>query len=315
MPRSRRNTVTRRLADGSTKTYRYEGGKAVAEAPARTLGTLIQTYRQHSYYTTLAPSTQETYRQALRILEGLRHFALATFASEDIEQLREELSSRPGMANLVLAVLGKMLRLARKLRWMAHNPIADVDRFESGEGEPWPGWAIDQFREKASAEWVFVMDLTLMTAQRRSDVIAFRWKGYDGAGIAFTQKKTGTVMWVPVPQLVPELDRRKREAKGLTIVTDAHGRPYTPRAFSRAFSKAVADAGLAGKGLKFHGLRHTTLTWAAENGATAHDLAALGGHQSLQDVKRYTKRARQKVGASRAASVLPLLAKRQNGGQ
>jgi integrase len=322
MARSRRNTVTRRLADGTLKTYVYDGSKRVAgpaEAKARTIGDLIRVYKAHPYFTKLAPSTQKAYRTALWKLEGIRDFQLATFSAEDVDEIHEAMAETPGMANMVMAVLKRMLKIARKKKWIATNPAADVERYETGEGEPWPGWAIDHFRSKAPAEWVFVIDLFLLSAQRRSDVIAFTLGGWDGRGMRFVQKKTGTHMYVELPQLADDLNRRKAAAKGgqvasLTFLKDGRGRPYTPDGFTAAFNKVVRDVGLGGKGLVVHGLRHTGLTWAAEGGATAHAVAALGGHQSLQDVRRYTKRADQKRLSSSAVAVLPTLAKRQNGG-
>lgn len=320
MPRSRRNTVTRRLADGTVKTYTYEGKKRVAsEVRARTIGDLVKVYKAHPYFTKLAPSTQKAYRTALYKLEGIRDFPLATFSSEDVDEIHESMAPTPGMANLVMAVLKRMLKIARKKKWIATNPAADIERYETGEGEPWPGWAIDQFRSRAPADWVFVIDLFLLSAQRRSDVIAFTLGGWDGRGMRFVQKKTGTPMYIEIPQLADELNRRKAAAKGsqvasLTFLVDSRGRPYTPDGFTAAFNKVMRAVGLSGKGLVVHGLRHTGLTWAAEGGATAHAVAALGGHQSLQDVRRYTKRADQKRLSSSAVSVLPVLAKRQNAG-
>jgi len=43
-----------------------------------------------------------------------------------------------------------------------------------------------------------------------------------------------------------------------------------------------------------HGLRKATATQMAENGATAHELMAITGHQSLEEVERYTRAAERK---------------------
>lgn len=320
MPRSRRNTVKRRLASGEVKTYTYVGDRPVQAEKARTVGDLILVYKgsattkPSSAWSKLSPSTQRIYRCALNKLDGLRQVPLSLIDSEHIEVVREDLSDTPGMANLTLAVMQAMFKIAKKRKWIGANPVAEIERFETDEGEPWPMWAIDHFRAHASAEWVFVMDLALMTGQRRGDLVKARWSDYDGRGIEFLQQKTGSFVYVPVPSLVDQLDARKKAAKGLTIIAGRFGRPYTPHGFSTAWVKAMSDIGLHGKGFKFHGLRHTALTWMAERGATENQLAAVSGHLNLSQLRRYTKRANQRQLAGAAVTFLPTLAKRQKDG-
>lgn len=315
MPRSRRNTVTRRLANGEVKTYTYGGnGSRVDEPPERTVADLIRAYKESPDFTHKKPDTQHLYRHALKHIDGIRHFPLDQVEPEDVDTIREDLANTPGIANATLAVLQKMFQLARRRRWVTSNPVSGIERFETGEGEPWPTWAIDRFRAKASDEWVFRFDLALLTVQRRGDIVRARWSAYDGTGIEFLQQKSGSLVYMPVPQLVEELNARKKATKGLTIIADARGRPYTPKSFSNAWNEEMKRIGLHGKGLKFHGLRHTGLTWMAERGATESQLAAASGHQTLAMVRRYTKRANQRQMATVAASLLPVLAKRQNNG-
>lgn len=321
MPRSRRNTVTRRLASGEIKTYHYAAGNRVEPERAHTMADLILAYKgsatspPSSDWADLSPNTQRIYRAALKKIDGMRPLPLSVIGPEDIDEIREKLSRQPGMANLTLAVLQSMFKLAKRKKWVTVNPVSEVERFETGEGEPWPQWAIDQFRKKASAEWVFVMDLALMTAQRRGDLVRARWSSYDGQGIEFLQEKTGSLVYIPVPSLKEELDARRKAAKGLTIIAGRYGRPYTPQGFSTAWRGVMEKAGLHNRGLRFHGLRHTALTWMAERGATEFDLMSVSGHQDAAQVRRYTKRADQRKRAARAVTFLPVLAKRQNSGE
>jgi len=320
MARSRRNTVRRRLASGEIKTYTYVGDRPVEPEKAHTMADLILAYRGSSTvkpahaWSKLSLGTQHAYRCALTKLDALRGVPLALIGSEHIEMVREELSGTPGMANVTLAVMQAMFKIAKKRKWVAANPVAGIERFETDEGEPWPQWAIDHFREKAPADWVFAVDLALMTAQRRGDLVKARWSDYDGRGIEFLQQKTGSRVYLPVPSLVDELNARRKAATGLTIISGRFGRPYTPHGFSTAWVRTMEAIGLHGKGLKFHGLRHTALTWMAERGATEYELMSVSGHRNASQVKRYTKRANQRKMAERAVAYLPVLAKRQNEG-
>jgi integrase len=42
-----------------------------------------------------------------------------------------------------------------------------------------------------------------------------------------------------------------------------------------------------------HGLRKATAAALAEAGATAHEIAAITGHMSLEEIERYTRAARK----------------------
>lgn len=312
MPRSRRNVVRRRLANGEVKEYRYAGAARIEAERQRTMADLIEAYKASSYWTRLSPNTQRIYRHAFKRIDNLRPIPVSMIGPEHIEDIREGLSDRPGMANLTLALLQSIFKVGRKRKWIASNPVTEIERFDTGEGGPWPMWAIERFRQHATAEWVFRMDLALLTVQRRGDLVKARWSSYDGSGIEFIQEKTGSVVYLPVPQLVEALNARRKAAKGLTIVADRLGRPISPKSFTNAWNTEMKRVGLHGKGLKFHGLRHTGLTWMAERGATEHQLAAASGHQSLAMVRRYTQHANQRQMASAAVSLLPTLAKRQN---
>jgi integrase/recombinase XerD len=43
-----------------------------------------------------------------------------------------------------------------------------------------------------------------------------------------------------------------------------------------------------------HGLRKAAAVRLAERGATAHEIMAITGHRSLEEVERYTRAARQR---------------------
>lgn len=312
MPRSRPNKVTRRLASGEIKTYHYAGGKAVEPEKPATVADLIAVYKKHSAWMTLAPDSQAAYLQALAKLDSLRSIPLPLVDSDVIEGVRENLSGTPSMANITLAVLQMMFKIAKKRKWVAVNPVIGVERFETGEGEPWPMWAVEQFRAKCTDEWLFRFDFTVLSCQRRGDLVRARWDAWDGKGITFHQQKTGSFAYVPMPQMADDLAERKKAAKGLTIITDSKGRPFSPDTFSAAWHHEMHRVGLGGKRLTLHGLRHTGLTWMADGGATEHQLAAVSGHQNLAEVRRYTRRVNQKKLAADAVVLLPTLAKRQN---
>jgi integrase/recombinase XerD len=80
-------------------------------------------------------------------------------------------------------------------------------------------------------------------------------------------------------------------SKHLTFLTTKFGRAFTPSGFGNTFRAWCNQAGL--RHCSAHGLRKAAAARLAERGATAHEIMAITGHRSLEEVERYTRAARQ----------------------
>jgi integrase/recombinase XerD len=88
----------------------------------------------------------------------------------------------------------------------------------------------------------------------------------------------------------------------LTFLTTEFGRPFTPAGFGNWFRDQCDQANL--HHCSAHGLRKATAAALAEAGATAHEIAAVTGHMSLEEIERYTRAARKKKLADNAIAKL-----------
>ena len=77
----------------------------------------------------------------------------------------------------------------------------------------------------------------------------------------------------------------------LTFLTTAYGRAFTPSGFGNKFREWCNEAELPH--CSAHSLRKAAAARLAERGATAHEIMAITGHRSLEEVERYTRAARQ----------------------
>jgi integrase/recombinase XerD len=77
----------------------------------------------------------------------------------------------------------------------------------------------------------------------------------------------------------------------LTFLTTEYGRSFTPAGFGNKFRQCCNEAGLPH--CSAHGLRKPAAARLAERGATAHEIMAISGHRSLEEVERYTRAAQQ----------------------
>jgi integrase len=117
------------------------------------------------------------------------------------------------------------------------------------------------------------------------------------------QRKTGAELAIPVlPELREILEATPSEH--LTFIVSALGKPFHPGAFSNWF-RAQCDAAGLPKGCSAHGLRKASCRRLAEYGCTVHQIAAISGHVTLEEVQRYTKAADQaRLARSAMATVI-----------
>jgi integrase len=149
--------------------------------------------------------------------------------------------------------------------------------------------------------------LLLYTGQRRSDVIKMGRQHLRAERITVRQQKTGVQLEIPVH---PELARviAATPSDNLTfLVTKAHranrSKPFTAAGFGNWFRGMCNDADLPH--CSAHGLRKAVARRLAEAGCSEHVIAAITGHRSLQEVRRYTASASQVLLAQQAIQAMP----------
>ena len=305
--RNSERVVKKRLADGSTKIYRYAAKPKRHRFGDETIGALILAYKAGQEWHALAPASRATYAIYLRVLEAAPHTRVADVTRRDILALRDAVAARGiGAANGFLRAASALFGWAVDREWIDNTPMA---RVRSLAGGSLPAWTDEQARHaiaKLPEHFRRVVVLAWQTGQRRGDLVRLRWSDYDGRAIHLVQQKTGSALVIEAsPQLRAELDAWKRRATALTILTDAKGKPWDATYLSSAMGRALAKIGLPG--LNVHGLRKMRAAELASGGATVHEIAAVTGHRTLGMVAHYTRDADQK---RLAASAVDRLSKR-----
>lgn len=122
--------------------------------------------------------------------------------------------------------------------------------------------------------------------------------GRDGI-LAFRQQKTGGHAYVPwscpLPDYAMGLDADRQLmhaalaclAGHMTFLPTRTGRPRSVKAISNDVSADARAAGLVNRSA--HGLRKSRAIALAEAGATAHQIGAWTGHESLAEITHYTR--------------------------
>lgn len=297
--------VKAKLADGSTAYYYYawRGGprikadpqnkhafglefyrltRARDDAPGKgNVAELIREYLKSPAYTRLATSTKKSYDWAINKIED-EFFDLPIHAlgekgaRKNLLQWRDSMASTPRAADLIMAVLSKIIAFAVDREDIPKHPLEKVAKLASSSRKDniWSDAQVAAFKAKAPARMVLALELARWTGQRQGDLLKLTWSAYDGTHITLRQSKTGARVRVKVAQeLKALLDAQEKTA--VTILTNRSGVPYT-EGFRSSWAKACELAGV--EGVTFHDLRGTFITLAHREGSSIRDIAEVTGH-------------------------------------
>ena len=320
-----------------------EAEAASGRVRPRSIADLIGRYRASPEWREKKPQTRRDYEKGLAPLDAdWGHLPVSGLQRRHVTVIRnryaqrtarrrdgtEETVSNARQANRVVTVLSILMSYAQDpLGWRKDNPALRPRRLkQAGEGyRAWTPEEFTRFSEASGAEWRFAALLALTTTQRGQDLVAMRWRDWDGESLRVVQQKGRKRVQLRIqahPLLRAELERRRaalcrteagdgreedRADRAIMVRAGRGGpRPWTINAFQKAAGQAIRAAGLSG--VVWHGLRAAGLSWAAEQGASDKALQALAGHATSQMTARYTRAADQKrlAAAAVGAIVVPI---------
>jgi integrase len=247
---------------------------------------------------------QSTQAQRRRILERFRDktgdWSIATLPQSYV--VSELQKRKPGAQRNLLKALRSLIAFAGAVKMMSGDPTAGIKLAKHKERSR-RAWTDAEVRGFESAHPIgtkprLAFALGFYTGQRVGDVIGMGRQHVRSGVLHVKQSKTGVDLHLPVtPELQIILDATP--TANLTFLVTRSGRPYSQTDFSKQF-RVWCDTADLPPDVSFHGLRATRATHLAEAGATAHEIMAVTGHQTLKEVERYTRAAEQKRLAAQA---------------
>jgi integrase len=223
---------------------------------------------------------------------------VAMLQPKHIRKLRDELKDSPVVANIRLKALRALFSWAVEEEEAPHDPTFGVKRLKhvSAGFHSWALHEIEQFekRHPVGSKARLAMTLLLYTACRREDVVRLGAQHMRDGRLRYRQAKNEhrnpVDLNIPVhPDLKAVIGATP--SNHLTFLTTEYGRSFSPAGFGNRFRAWCNDAGLAH--CSAHGLRKAAAARLAERGATVHEIMAITGHRSLEEVERYTRAAQQ----------------------
>jgi integrase len=242
---------------------------------------------------------------------------VAEYRPRHVQEALNALARQPAKAKILMVVLKKMMKVARRLEWIEFNPCLDAEPPEitSAGKEPWPPHVCARFERHwpiGSAPRT-AYELARWLGIRRSDVPRVRWDHQvteivDGApqdGFKFVEYKGRNrprpiAKFHPIPEMLAEALAPLSRETG-TVLVQANGQPYKIQSMTAMMWHWRKAAGIDGD-YSFHGLRHAMGAMLADAGATGHESRDVLGHETWAQVSRYSKsrdQVRSATGGSR----------------
>jgi integrase len=244
-----------------------------------------------------------------------RDMPLSQMTADNIEVLRDRKIAFPeGANNRVKAIRGVFKWATRKRGpdgrpYALGNPAREVSYLKSNNPSGFYTWSIDdvqQFekRHPIGTKARLALALLLFTGVRRSDVTRFGPPLVRDGRLTFRlfkgRNRKPKVLVLPILPALQEILNASPCGDTTFLVTE-YGKPFTDAGFGNWFADRCKEAGVPGRA---HGLRKAGATIAATNGATAHQLMAIFGWDTLKMAEAYTRGADQRRLAASAMHLL-----------
>jgi integrase/recombinase XerD len=283
------------------------GGKAKDSAAATgSFGHLCKQYYASRAFEALDLSTQNWRRRTLdEICAAHGDKPVALMQPRHIRLLRDE--KKGAVANQRLKALRALFQWAVEDDEVTSDPTRDVKKvkYVTGGHHTWTAEEIEIYKARhlLGTKARLALDILRFTTGRREDAVRLGKPHIRTGRVQFRQAKNEHRYPVDIDiPLHPELATSIEACPSghLTFLVTDYGRPYTPAGFGNAMRDWCDQVNL--HHCSAHGLRKSTPTQMAESGATPHELMAITGHRSLDEVERYTRAANKKKLADSAMS-------------
>jgi integrase len=283
-------------------------GKAAPDATsfnAKTLGWLVEQYRQSSAWAKLSNATRrqrECILHAVVSTAGRDSFSRVDTAA--IERGVERRAAHPHAQRHFLQTMRGLFQWAVKAKHALSDPTRDLKTIRPAtDGHtPWPQEWCDAFEARWSrgTRERLAYDVLLYTGFRVGDAVRVGRPHVRNGTITLRTEKSGTTVSIPIlPPLQASIEAGP--IGELTFIAGERRRPLSKEGFANWFREACRTAKVPGSP---HGLRKAAATRAADNGATEAELEAIFGWRGGHMASLYTRAANRAKLARQAASKL-----------
>ena len=285
---------------------------ACAEVRPGSFRSVCERYLGSSAFGALDPSTQAWRRRGLEAAcEAHGGKLIRRLLARHVRQMRDSRRGTPAAANTLLKALRALFSWAVEHDLAPGDPTREVKRVRyASKGHH--SWSLTEVKAYEAVHPLgtkarLALALLLYTAGRREDVVRLGPRHVSAGRMRYVQAKNEhrapVAMDIPIhPDLAEAIASVPPSSCPSFLETD-YGRSFSPNGFGNRFKEWCIQAALPH--CSAHGCRKATAARLAERGATPHQIMAITGHRTLEEVERYTREAQRARLADDAMALLP----------
>lgn len=298
--------VKKKLADGTIKYYYFawRGGPRMKSKPGTdefltefttlkrqhakpalgTIDALIDEYKNSSWYTRKQFETKRGYDRSLNLIsEQFGTMKLIALKANGVRRhflkWHEAMSDKPRAADLHMTMLRRLLSYGTHIEVIQRNPLEQTfERLSHGSRKDivWSTEQQDNARLNAHKHIRDAILMALWTMQRQGDLLKMATFSVDGDRIPIIQGKTGSRVWVTIPDEIRPIIDEAKAAGRQRILVNSRGENWTSSGFQSSCGKELKRLGITG--VTFNDLRGTGITYCYAMGMDIKDIALISGH-------------------------------------
>lgn len=254
-----------------------------------TVDWLIAEFKKDEKFKNLAAGTRKLYMSHFKdIQEILGDVPITEMVRSSAREFCTSFKNNARKPSAIAATCRVLFGHAIDLDKIKVNPFAELRISKPAPRKAvWSHEDEEKLRPAAEANNMLdVLDAAIIgiySAQRPQDIRGLAANHYDGKWWRVTQKKTGTVIDIPIykiKKLKAVLDRlmESRESP-LLLLYKATGKPFSKDMLCSQFRKLCKHAGI-GDDLQFRDFRRTTVVRLGEAGCSNAEIASITGHSN-----------------------------------
>lgn len=302
--------VKSKLASGEIATYYYawRGGPRIKSKPGthafaqefarlirdrphndtdQTLGWLASEYLTSAEYQKLKPSTKRDYDRIIGVIRvKFGSMPIGAIEAKGARRVfmdwRDSMRQTPRSADLHISVLARIISWAKDREIVVRNPLERAGKLHSSDRKDsiWMPAHLSKMMSEGAPHIVKVVKIALWTMQRQGDILTMPTVAFDGGRLWIKQGKTGARVRIrPAEEILPVLNEAK-EAKRARILVNSFGQHWTSSGFRASWRTELKRLGI--KGVTFHDLRGTGISYAYAMGADIEQIAEISGHSKSE---------------------------------
>lgn len=216
--------------------------------------------------------------------------------SKKYEDARGRLVGGEVAATNLRKQLTRLFAYAKKLKWIASNPVEEADKVGKLRLEGYHTWSeaeIAQYQKRhpIGTKARLALEIILWTGMRRGDARMFGPKHIVRKKINFRASKNQMDLWLTIAtDLRRAIDAMPSVGINTYLVSEL-GKPYSKGGFGLKMREWCDEAGLPQ--CSAHGLRKAIARRMAESSATQQEMKAVGGWKHDEEVAVYSAAAAQ----------------------